>query len=99
VNVTETYWRHPVQVRLKSGLERSFVCIEDSLDCLEHNWPIKNARHQKRAIDLCRAVLTRSASSEVAREAFVAACIEAGMLPVPYFRKLAVERPLVSRLQ
>jgi hypothetical protein len=99
VQIVETPWQKPVVVRLQNGLEHTFLSIEDSLDFLENEWPIRNGRHQDRAIDLCRSVLNRMASSEVAREAFIAACMEAGMQPMFVFRRHTAEQPRVFRFQ
>jgi len=99
VQVVETYWQKPVTVRLQNGLEHTFLCVEDSLDFLENEWPTKNGKHQGRAIDQCRAALNRITSNEVAREAFIAACIEAGMTPVFVLGRSRAEHELVSRFQ
>lgn len=82
MQVIETFWQKPITIRLQNGLDHTFLCIEDSLDFLENEWPIKAGRHQCRAIDLCRSAVNRITSTEVAHEALISACIEAGMPPV-----------------
>lgn len=99
MQVVESYWQKPVTVRLQNGLEHTFLSVEESLDFLENEWPTRNGRHQDRAVDLCRAALNRMASTEVAREAFIAACIEAGMSPIFVFNRPSKAQPIVSRVQ
>jgi hypothetical protein len=78
MQVVET-WHKPITVRLERGFEHTFHSLEDSLDCLENDWPIKYGLHHKRALDLCRAAACRMVGLEVAREAFLAACLKANM--------------------
>jgi hypothetical protein len=99
VQIVETYWQKPVVVRLQNGLEHTFLSVEDSLDFLENEWPIRNGRHRHRAIDLCRSAMNRTTSSEVAREAFIAACIEAGIETMFVFRRATAEQPRILRLR
>ncbi|KGD96361.1 DUF982 domain-containing protein [Rhizobium sp. YS-1r] len=72
-------FRAPVTIRLQSGLERSFGSVYDALDFLENEWPLKHGERYQRAVRRCRAALNRMLPTEVAREAFIAACLEAGM--------------------
>jgi hypothetical protein len=53
--------------------------VEDTLDFLENEWPSKIGTHRRQAIDLCEAALNRVTPTEAAREAVIAACIEAKM--------------------
>ncbi|MDQ0323502.1 DNA-directed RNA polymerase subunit K/omega [Pararhizobium capsulatum DSM 1112] len=72
-------WNLPLRVTLPSGLVRTFSGVYEALDFLEHEWPLKHGERYERAVTACRRALCLSASSAVAREAFVAACFEAGM--------------------
>lgn len=92
MQVIETYWGKPVTVRLQNGQEHSFHSLEDSLDFLENEWPTRFGTHHRRALDLCRAAAARMVAAEAAREAFIAACLEANMPLV-----LSVKRPDVSQ--
>lgn len=83
MKIVETFWSKPVNVRLQNGLDHSFLTIDDTLDFLENEWPNRTGRHHRRAIDLCRAALNRIVPAEVAREAVIAACVEAGLTLVP----------------
>lgn len=71
----------PLHVHLSNGLSRTFDSVNDTLDFLEHEWPLRHGERYKRACDKCRAALLRRTPVAIAREAFIAACLEAG-LPV-----------------
>lgn len=73
-------WLAPVMVSFLPSAERQFDCVHDALDYLEHEWPSPGGRHHRRARQLMRLALARQISAEEAREAFVAACIESGIL-------------------
>lgn len=79
MQVVETYWNKPVSVRLQNGLEHTFHSLKDSLDFLENEWPIRSGKHHAKALECCRAASRRMVATEMAREAFIAACLEAGM--------------------
>jgi hypothetical protein len=74
-----TLWLKPVTVKRQNGLPHTFNTLEDSLDFLEHEWPVRYGVHHRRAIDLCRSAMQRRVAVEAAREAFIGACFEAGM--------------------
>ncbi|MDR6759532.1 hypothetical protein J2Y48_004848 [Mycoplana sp. BE70] len=75
----EMPWAVPVRVRLQSGVERSFASVYDALDFLHNEWPTRHGCRYDRAIQQCSDALRRALPSAVAREAFIAACLEAGM--------------------
>jgi hypothetical protein len=77
--VIDTLWSKPVTVRLADGVHHTFHSIEDATDFLENQWPTKFGIHHRRALDLCRAAQKRFVSREMAREAFIGACLEACM--------------------
>jgi hypothetical protein len=79
MQVVETWWYKPVTVRLQNGLEHTFHSAEDAVDFMENEWPKRFGRHHRRALDLCRAAQRRFVSRDAAREAFISACLEAGM--------------------
>jgi hypothetical protein len=72
-------WQQPVSVKLQNGSTRLFRGAYDALDFLENEWPVRKGHHYQNTISLCRSALNRSISTEVAREAFLASCLEAGM--------------------
>ncbi|MCT7664100.1 DUF982 domain-containing protein [Shinella kummerowiae] len=69
----------PLHVRLSSGISRTFGSVNDTLDFLKNEWPLRHGERYRRACEKCRAGLLRQAPIAVAQEAFVAACLEAGM--------------------
>jgi len=70
-------------------LERTFTGAYDALDFLENEWPLRHGERHQRAVKTCRGALNGTTPRIVAREAFVAACLEAGMpaVLVPLKRK------------
>jgi hypothetical protein len=83
-DMIEIVWAAPLEVQLQSGLNRIFRSVTDARWFLENEWPIHHGNHYERALMFCRAAEHRQVSAEVAREAFLAACLEAG---------LALEKP------
>jgi hypothetical protein len=77
--IIEVAWIDPLEVQLQSGLNRMFRSVNDARLFLEDEWPIRHGSHYERALMFCRAAEARQVSSEVAREAFLAACLEAGL--------------------
>jgi hypothetical protein len=72
-------WTRPVRIRLQCGLERTFSGAYDALDFLENEWPFRHGQRHDRAVKVCRGALNGSIAAVVARDAFAAACLEAGM--------------------
>lgn len=72
-------WSQPVKVTLRAGMDRTFGSVYEALDFLENEWPQKRAECYDRAVFACRRGLNGVAPTELAREAFIAACLEAGM--------------------
>ncbi|WP_275789323.1 DUF982 domain-containing protein [Pararhizobium gei] len=91
MTIRDIPWTHPLKVRLQNGLERTFCSVHEALDFLENEWPLKRGERYDRAVTACRRALNRMTPAAVAREAFIAACLEAGMpavvaAPLPYAR-------------
>ncbi len=80
--LTDVRWRVPVRIRLQCGLERTFAGVYDALDFLENEWPLRHGERHQRAMMRCRGALNGFTPPIVAREAFLAACLEAGMAAV-----------------
>ncbi len=72
-------WTRPVTIRLQCGLERTFTGVYDALDFLENEWPLRHGERHERAVKTCRGALNRVVPAVIAREAFLTACLEAGM--------------------
>ncbi|MEI3856014.1 MULTISPECIES: DUF982 domain-containing protein [unclassified Ensifer] len=79
MRLPEIPWTVPLSVRLQSGANRIFASVYDALDFLEHEWPLRHGQGYERAVTTCRGALSHSVPSAVAREAFIGACLEAGM--------------------
>ena len=54
--ILELRWSMPVRVSLQDGLERIFSSVNDALDFLENEWPMRSGLHYERAVALCRAL-------------------------------------------
>lgn len=77
--IHDVYWAVPLRVIMQNGLPRTFEGIYETLDFLEEEWPFKGGEAHWRAIRECRSALDRQALAVTAREAFLAACVEAGL--------------------
>lgn len=77
----EMPWSVPLQVTFQNGTNRTFTSVFEALDFLEHEWPRRRGQRYERAVETCRRALNRMTPVAIAREAFVAACLEAE-LPV-----------------
>lgn len=75
----EMIWMMPVSIRRKDGTEHIFSTVNDALDFLEADWSLRRGRKHNRAVQTCRRALNRVTPVAIAREAFVDACLEAGM--------------------
>lgn len=78
--LADIYFSVPLQVSFPNGVTRSFESVHNTVDFLENEClcvmaSVTNAR------EICRGALYRMRPVAIAREAFVAACLEAG-LPV-----------------
>ena len=79
--LADIFFATPLHVHLSNGLSRTFDSVNDTLDFLENEWPLRHGERYRRACERCRAALRRQTPVAVAREAFVAARLETG-LPV-----------------
>ncbi|EYR82815.1 DUF982 domain-containing protein [Shinella sp. 838] len=77
--LAEIYFATPISVTFTNGTSRLFQGVHDALDFLENEWPLRSGDRYKRACERCRAALQFRTPATVAREAFVSACLEAGM--------------------
>jgi hypothetical protein len=73
-------WKSAVWVRVTTGKTQPVRCPEEALKRLVHQWPRPHARHFRSAITNCEAAISGQFSAELAREAFVRACMEASCL-------------------
>jgi hypothetical protein len=72
-------WTLPVTIRLQCGLERTFKGAYEALDFLENEWPLRRGERHEQAMETCLGALKGTIPALTARDAFVAACLEAGM--------------------
>lgn len=73
-------WNLPIRVELEAGFFDVVAGPRDALDCLTSDWPVWVGVHRRRAIEFCRATLAGKLPSENARQAFLLAAFEAGVL-------------------
>lgn len=77
---TRPTWPEPVEIRLQSGLTRTFREAFDALYFLEEEWPTRHGAAYERARRWCRLATEADEAADVARKAFIAAARQAGML-------------------
>ena len=80
MNETHPTWQEPVEIRLQSGLTRTFREPYDALYFLEEEWPTRSGVAYERAKRWCRLAIETDEAADVARKAFIAAARQAGML-------------------
>lgn len=73
-------WHTPVSVRIGHGQPELINSPHEGLSYLKTRWPIERADKYAAAKRACEAAIDRKGSSQVAREAFIAAAIEANLL-------------------
>ncbi|MFN7023270.1 MAG: DUF982 domain-containing protein [Pseudorhizobium sp.] len=79
-------WTHPVHVTLEPRTQTCVRSAEEAMRALAGAWPVRSGAHQTKAIRLCMLALQRQTSQEVAREGFISAALEAGILSLgPHF--------------
>ena len=80
MNDSHPTWPEPVEIRLQSGLNRTFREAFDALYFLEEEWPTRSGVAYERAKRWCRLAIETDEAADVARKAFIAAARQAGML-------------------
>ncbi len=73
-------FRAPVLVRIGYGSSEAVESASDALHYLQHRWPPERGDHYGRAMKLCKESAQGLVPSEVAKEAFISAAIEASVL-------------------
>ncbi|CAN7578322.1 DUF982 domain-containing protein [Pararhizobium sp. LjRoot255] len=97
----DVLWTLPLKITMDSGLERTFDSVCEASVFLENEWPLRRGEFHDGAVSACRRVLNRMTPATAAREAFIAACLEAGMpairaAPLPYARSNPLGTPVAS---
>jgi hypothetical protein len=77
-NVIE--WKTPVYVRIGHGASETINGPQQALNYLSMRWPAERGSRYSQAKAVCAGAVDRTVYSEVAREAFIAAAIEAYIL-------------------
>jgi len=75
----ELPWSVPVHVTFQNGTYRIFSSVMDALDFLENEWPRRTGTRYQLAVQTCQRALRQATPKGVAREAFISACLEAGL--------------------
>ncbi|UTV40993.1 DUF982 domain-containing protein (plasmid) [Ensifer adhaerens] len=88
----EMPWSVPLQVTFQNGSNRTFSSVLDALVFLENEWPRRRGRPYEQAVEVCRRTLNRKMPVAIAREAFVAACLEAGLPANPLAHRTSSRR-------
>jgi hypothetical protein len=79
-NASEDRWLTPVWVRLGEEPPEAITSPKQALERLSCKWPTKQGRHFLGARATCAAVMKKQLASDLAREAFIRASIEAQIL-------------------
>ncbi|MGN7295404.1 DUF982 domain-containing protein [Rhizobium sp. SAFR-030] len=79
-NAHEDRWLAPVWVRHGEEPPEAITSPKQALERLSCNWPMKRGRHYLGAKASCTAVMKKRLASDLAREAFIRASIEAQIL-------------------
>ncbi|KQW67385.1 DUF982 domain-containing protein [Ensifer sp. Root127] len=88
--IAEMPWSVPLLVKFQNGTHHVFSSVYEALDFLENEWPLSRGQRYERAVRTCRGALQRATPVAVAREAFIAACLEAGLPATAAFEQVKV---------
>ncbi|TDK39719.1 DUF982 domain-containing protein [Rhizobium deserti] len=76
----EPHWKTPVRVKVARWRLETIASPAQALEKLANCWPSARGRHYRSAVTNCEAAVSCQYSSELAREAFVRAALEAAIL-------------------
>lgn len=85
---TELIWSTPLHINLPHGKEHTVSSVNEAFALVQDGWPRIDGEQYRQCCLTCRAALNGRAPAAVAREHFIAACLEAGaklaaLSPVP----------------
>jgi hypothetical protein len=85
---TELIWSTPLHINLPNGKEHTVSSVNEAFALVQDGWPRIDGEQYRQCCLTCRAALNGRAPAAVAREHFIAACLEAGaklsaLSPVP----------------
>lgn len=102
MTIRDIPWTVPFNVRLQDGLERRFRSVGEALDFLQNEWPLKRGERHQRAVSVCQRALKKMVPPAVARECFIAACLEAGLaatLSGPTYYGSHADKPISTHIR
>jgi hypothetical protein len=73
-------WKNSVYIRIGTGSVETITGAGDAFAALNTRWPGEHGPHYNVAKRICGMAAAGDISSEVAREAFIAAALEASVL-------------------
>lgn len=79
-NIAEVRWTAPVAIRIGNRSSEFIHGPAEAIDYLEHRWPLHDGPTLETAKRRCVEAMNHLAHIESAREAFIAAAAEAGVL-------------------
>ena len=80
IRTGDVRWPSPIRVRVGYGFPETIRGPREALTYLNYRWPAIDGEHCRSAKIICAEALEFRTSPDVAREAFLQACIEAKML-------------------
>jgi hypothetical protein len=75
---TDRIWSTPLHINLPDGKEHTVSSVNEALALVQDGWPRIDGEQYKQCCITCRAALNGRTPAAVAREHFIAACLEAG---------------------
>jgi alcohol dehydrogenase class IV len=79
-HATEATWAAPVAIRIGERPPEFIHSPTEAIGYLEHRWPVNDGIHFEAARRRCVEAMNHLGHIEAAREAFIAAAAEAGIL-------------------
>jgi hypothetical protein len=73
-------WNNAVSVRIGTGISDTISGPGEAFEALNNRWPGEHGPHYDEAKRLCSMAVGGTSSSEIAREAFIVAAVEASVL-------------------
>ena len=92
IRISHVRWLSPVRVRIGYGFPETIGSPSEALGYLQYRWPAVDGDHCRQAKMLCAHAVQNPGLTDVAREAFLRACVEAKMLD-----EAPIQMPLTAR--
>jgi hypothetical protein len=78
--IADASWRAPVFLRVGYGASEAVASPHQALDYLCHRWPFERGTHYTNALQCCGSAADGQVPAETAKEAFIAAAVEARLI-------------------